>query len=652
MFLSLWAQEINDGPKDGLENKRIQLQEQIAQTEKELAALKEESANSIESLELLQDKLSAREQLVDNLDQQIMSLENGIDNANSKMEKLGSSLKSQRRVYAELVRFSYKNRTSQNFILFLFSSKNFNQITRRLRYVKEYRSFRAKQSEAIQLTSLKLKKTAGLLESRKNQKGSALQSQMSQNLALEQETKLQKNMVSGLKLKEGDLKKRLLSKRKTAARLNNAIANAIKTEINLAQKRAITERADRIKELAEKKARERKAAAAQELKNQKAAIANAKKAKKIEQERLNQIAKERKAAQLKAKKLAIEQKKQKEKEATLLAEREAREAKERALEKKRAEQLAFEKKLAEEKAQREEDERIAKELEVKRAREKKQQELKRLKKAQEERERKLAREREKQELERKRLAEVQRKQKEREEKLALEKKRQEELQRKLEIQRQKRIEEERRIANERKANAKRTGQFLNPRYNPELASADKEKAAKEVASRKPKIVQGSSTAKEKKEYSSILRLSQQELSAKFEARRGTHPWPVSNGYISERFGKNKHPVFNIYTENYGIDIKANKGTQARAVFPGEVTSVFSIPGAGVTVIVNHGSYFTVYSKLKSVRVVKGTKVMGKQNIGSVMTDDNGQTSIHFEVWKVTGTGTPTKMNPEYWVKKL
>ena len=44
------------------------------------------------------------------------------------------------------------------------------------------------------------------------------------------------------------------------------------------------------------------------------------------------------------------------------------------------------------------------------------------------------------------------------------------------------------------------------------------------------------------------------------------------------------------------------------IFKGKVSSVFSLQGAGKTVIITHGGYRTVYSNLQDVSVVKGDDV--------------------------------------------
>lgn len=139
-----------------------------------------------------------------------------------------------------------------------------------------------------------------------------------------------------------------------------------------------------------------------------------------------------------------------------------------------------------------------------------------------------------------------------------------------------------------------------------------------------------------------------ELNTDFEKNKGKLPWPVEKGVITSRFGKQPHPVLpGITIENNGIDITTEKNSSVRALFRGEVSSVIVIPGAGKAVIVSHGAYRTVYSNLRDVSVAKGQKVETKQNVGTVLTDENGSVA-HVELWKITADGL-VKVDPGPWL---
>jgi septal ring factor EnvC (AmiA/AmiB activator) len=137
------------------------------------------------------------------------------------------------------------------------------------------------------------------------------------------------------------------------------------------------------------------------------------------------------------------------------------------------------------------------------------------------------------------------------------------------------------------------------------------------------------------------------LSDNFAANKGKLPWPVEKGFISERFGTHAHEKLDqITVQNNGIDIQASAGSKARCIHKGTVTAVISIPGMGKAVIINHGEYYTVYSKLSDVSVSQGQSVAFKQTIGSIGEDEDGATEIHLEIWY-----NQDKQNPEAWLAR-
>lgn len=136
-----------------------------------------------------------------------------------------------------------------------------------------------------------------------------------------------------------------------------------------------------------------------------------------------------------------------------------------------------------------------------------------------------------------------------------------------------------------------------------------------------------------------------KLSADFENNKGQLPWPVEKGIISSSFGRHAHPVWHdVYVNNNGVDINSSKGAKARAIFDGRVITVFMVFGK-YAVLIQHGEYFTLYSNLENVFVKKDDKVITKQPIGTVQTnEDEGKTELHLEIWR-----GGNKMDPEGWI---
>jgi len=138
------------------------------------------------------------------------------------------------------------------------------------------------------------------------------------------------------------------------------------------------------------------------------------------------------------------------------------------------------------------------------------------------------------------------------------------------------------------------------------------------------------------------------LSSSFEENRKKLPWPVMSGFISEKFGTNPHPVLKrVKVPNDGINIQTNQDEEVRAVFDGEVKRVAIIPGElKYSVIIQHGEYYTVYARLKEVRVKSGQEVKINDVIGVVNTNGSGDSEVHFQIWKNT-----EKLDPELWLTK-
>ncbi|MGL4806390.1 MAG: murein hydrolase activator EnvC family protein, partial [Bacteroidales bacterium] len=205
-------------------------------------------------------------------------------------------------------------------------------------------------------------------------------------------------------------------------------------------------------------------------------------------------------------------------------------------------------------------------------------------------------------------------------------------------------EEARRAAEEarRAAEAKR-----------KAAEAARRKAAAGSSSSSPAEKPSASTSQERVSESKggyAMTKQEQQLSTNFGANRGKLPMPLRGRYvIIGRFGiqQSKDHKY-VQTENKGIDILTNPGTEARSVFNGVVSMVFVVPGFNNTVMVRHGNYLTVYSNLSSVYVKKGDNVTTGQALGEVYSDkdENNRTVLHFQLWKET-----TKLNPELWLNK-
>jgi murein hydrolase activator len=138
------------------------------------------------------------------------------------------------------------------------------------------------------------------------------------------------------------------------------------------------------------------------------------------------------------------------------------------------------------------------------------------------------------------------------------------------------------------------------------------------------------------------------LSSSFEENKNKLPWPVASGFISQKFGRQNHPVLKgIVVQNDGVNFQTRENEKVKCVFEGEVRKVAFIPSFGSTVIIKHGEYFSVYTGLKDVFVKSGQKVTTNQEIGTVISNNEGISELRFRIHKNT-----TALDPQAWLRNM
>lgn len=139
-----------------------------------------------------------------------------------------------------------------------------------------------------------------------------------------------------------------------------------------------------------------------------------------------------------------------------------------------------------------------------------------------------------------------------------------------------------------------------------------------------------------------------KMNAGFENNKTRLPWPVDQGYVCIHFGPYTIGETKLKGDNPGITIcTPQPGTNVKAVFEGEVISVFNI-GDTKSVMIRHGKYFTVYSNLSSVNVAKGANVNTSQLIGKVAADEEDGEGGKLEFLMMIEN---KKVNPESWLRR-
>lgn len=224
--------------KTDLVAKKAALQKEISLTNKLLNETKKNKELTIDELLKLKSKINARVELISAINQEINVVNNQISNNQGNITSLQNDLVKLKQEYAKMIYYAYKNKSSYNKIMFVFSASSFNQAYKRLKYIQQYSEYRKKQAASIVQTQQKLKSKVVELQNDKQEKSVLLstENQEKQKLAVEQTE--QESTVKKLQSKEQELKSDLTKKQEAERKLQKAIERIIEEEIRKAREAA------------------------------------------------------------------------------------------------------------------------------------------------------------------------------------------------------------------------------------------------------------------------------------------------------------------------------------------------------------------------------------------------------------------------------
>jgi len=224
--------------KEELQNKKRKLQEEIEYTNELLEETKKSQTSSMDQLVKINKKIEVRIEIINTIREEVQLLDKKIEKNKTVITSLESDLQELREEYADMLYYSYKNRSSYNRLLFLFSSSDFNQAYKRLKYMQQYTSYRKRQAQLIVKTKESINKKISNLENIRNEKQVLLNSLETERKNYTYERIEHEGVLTNLKRKEKDLLKDLKRKQRTTEKLQKAIEEIIREEIRKAREAA------------------------------------------------------------------------------------------------------------------------------------------------------------------------------------------------------------------------------------------------------------------------------------------------------------------------------------------------------------------------------------------------------------------------------
>lgn len=226
-----------------LESDRKRLKKEIVKVNKLLFDTQKKEKNALDELKDINQKIDVREKLINTINLEAKSLSKEISNNEKEVAILDKKLTALKDDYAAMIYKSYKSKSQQSKTMFLFSSKNFYQAYKRLKYMNQYTSFRKKQGEEIVIQTNMLKQLNDSLTFQKQLKDTLIANEEDQKSKIELDKKGQQKLISQIKRKEGaykkELRKKLNEEKKIVARIDKIIKDAIaKSNVKTGVKKA------------------------------------------------------------------------------------------------------------------------------------------------------------------------------------------------------------------------------------------------------------------------------------------------------------------------------------------------------------------------------------------------------------------------------
>jgi septal ring factor EnvC (AmiA/AmiB activator) len=223
--------------KEELQQKEKELQKEIADLNRSMNETQSNKKLSLKQLAIIRNKINKREELVNSINKQVRQMDETIFLNERDIYRLRKELDTLKVKYAKSIVFAYKNRSSYEYLNFLFSASSFNDAIKRMNYLKSYRQNREAQANAIVKSDKLLQVKIVDLSTSKKERLTALVSQSAQLKELQDDKKQQDQVVAELKGKEKELARQIADKDKQRRKVQDAFNAIIRRAIADAQKK-------------------------------------------------------------------------------------------------------------------------------------------------------------------------------------------------------------------------------------------------------------------------------------------------------------------------------------------------------------------------------------------------------------------------------
>ena len=235
LALMLAATSVNGQTLKELQAQQKKYAEELETTGKMLKQTKQNEKATENKLNLIGQDIRTRKKLINSINQEIIALDQEQSRLQGERTRLEIELDSLKQDYARLVQLTHYADMQQSPLLFLLSAEDFNQLFRRVRYMREFAAYRQQQVERIENVKADIQIQTELIQDNRKEKDSALKTQERERDQLARNERQQKSMLQNLKQKEKELVAKQRKQQKKIDELNKQIERAIAKQVDRKQ---------------------------------------------------------------------------------------------------------------------------------------------------------------------------------------------------------------------------------------------------------------------------------------------------------------------------------------------------------------------------------------------------------------------------------
>ena len=235
--------------REKLQRTKQKLEDEIRYTTELLEKTQKNKETSMNMLKILAKQIKSRESLINAINRELNDVQVTMLTDSIQISRLTKQIHDLKSEYARMISYAYRTMNGHNKLMFIFSSRDFNQAYQRIKYYQQYATYRRHQAAKIESTQKAINAHRQDLEEIKSQKLNLVQSKQSEKQKLDREKTEKANAVKEFSSKEKQLLATLKTKQQAAQRLEDAIEKLIAEDIKTSTERIPKKEAKVNKEL-------------------------------------------------------------------------------------------------------------------------------------------------------------------------------------------------------------------------------------------------------------------------------------------------------------------------------------------------------------------------------------------------------------------